>query len=254
MIDWPNEDKLKIIKEFKPLEKPIFEGNEDGFYGVVWSLYFRICDAFKSFCTLFENKHYYDAFIIAGHTLETCAILSYIKDCPTDEERKQNYNKYLASVVMGRLKASLEMGDTLESPIAWENFCVLLKLFYPVGSCITKDRNNPKEKHEEAIKLINYRKGPNQEKIGLFNKYYSPIKTTEYIKEFRTNLPFDGQDGFDYFYSKYCSFKHSNVLTPGASFEHSADISCFDNVLNLILGVIAYLQISDFSAFKKPQP
>ena len=71
MIDWTNEDKLKIIKEFKPLEKSTFEGSEDAFYGVIWNLYFRIGDAFKAFCTLFENKHYYDAFIVAGHTLET---------------------------------------------------------------------------------------------------------------------------------------------------------------------------------------
>ncbi len=71
------------------------------------------------------------------------------------------------------------------------------------------------------------------------------------IKEFRTNLPFDDKDDFNYFYSKYCSFKHSNILTPGALFENSADISCFDNVLNLILGIIAYLQLSDFSSFQK---
>lgn len=252
MNDWPNEYKLRIIKEFKPLDKPLFKGNEDSLYGVIWSLYFRVCDAFKSFCTLFENKQYYDAFIIAGHTLETCAILSYIKDGKTEEDRKTNYNKYLASSALGRLKACLELEENLEHEISWQLFVVLLKIFYPVGAHIVKNKDNPKEKHEEAIKLINYRKGPNQEKVGLLNKYYAPVKTTEYIKEFRKNLPFDDKDDFNYFYSKYCSYKHSNMLTPGASFENSDEVDYFDNVLNLILGIIVYLQSSDFSLFKQP--
>lgn len=251
MVDWPNEDKLRIIKEFKPLERPIFKGNEDSLYGVIGSLYFRVCDAFKSFYTLFENKQYYDAFIIAGHALETCAMLSYIKDCSSEEDLKKNYNKYLASSSMGRLKACLALEENLEQDISWELFVVLLRIFYPVGIYIIRDRDKPKEKHDEAITLINYRKGPNQEKIGLLNKYYAPVKTNEYIKAFRKNLPFDDREDFNYFYSKYCSYKHSNMLTPGASFEDSDDVDYFDNVLNLILGIIVYLETSDFSLFKQ---
>jgi hypothetical protein len=32
----------------------------------------------------------------AGHALETCAVLSYIKDNESELKQRENYNKYLA--------------------------------------------------------------------------------------------------------------------------------------------------------------
>lgn len=246
MINWPNEYKLKIIKEFQPLPHPFFKGDEDSQYASIWSLYFRICDSIKSFYILFQNKCYCDASIIAGHMLETCAILSYIKDGKSDADIRNNYNKYLASASLGRLKATLALEDDLVQPISWENFVCLLKIFYPVGHLIVRAKDHPKEKHEELIRKINYRKGPNKEKIGLL-KRYEPVTSSEYINHFIKNLPFDDKGDINYFYDKYCSFKHSNVLTPGLSFEDSTEVQDFENMINLVLRIIVYLQKSDLN-------
>ena len=43
----------------------------------MWGLYHRVCEAIKSYVVLYEANRIFDAFIIAGHALETCAILSY---------------------------------------------------------------------------------------------------------------------------------------------------------------------------------
>ena len=92
-MDLSTPNKLNIIKNYKILQKQSFSGEEDVLYGNIWSLYFRVCEAMRSFVLLFENKRYYDAFIIAGHALESCAILSYIKDCKNVEEQKYKHNK-----------------------------------------------------------------------------------------------------------------------------------------------------------------
>lgn len=253
-MDLTRYDKLQIIKNFRVLPKPTFCGEEDVLYGSIWSLYYRVCESIKSFLLLFENKRFCDAYIIAGHALESCAMLSYIKDCKDKEEQTNKHNKFLASSALGRLKACLELEDNLNSDASWNAFVALLKIFYPIGTYIIKDNKNPKEKHEEVIKLINYRKGSNKEKIGLFKRYYEPIKPGEYIKVFRKNIPFDDHDDFSYFYSKYCSFKHSNTLTPGLSFEDYDNVTFFKNSLNLILGLIIYLEKSDFFLIQKEFP
>lgn len=250
-MDLSISNKLHIIKNYKILPKQNFTGEEDALYGSIWSLYYRVCEAIRSFVLLFENKRYYDAFVIAGHALESCAILSYIKDCKNAEEQKYKHNKYLASISLGRLKACLELEKDLSNECSWNAFVVLLKIFYPIGISIIKDNKNPKEIYEKAIKQINYRKGPNMEKIGLLKRYFEPIKPNEYIKIFRENIPFDDHDDFNYFYSKYCSYKHSNTLTPGSSFEDYENVVFFENSLNLILGIIIYLEKSDFSPYIK---
>lgn len=153
-MDLDISKSLQIIKDFKPLETPTFDGNENSFRYIIWNLYHRVYEASKSYTILFENKKYYDSFIIAGHILETCATLSYIKDNPTIDLCREKYNKYLASSALGRLKATLEMTDNLETDISWQNFVNLLKIFYPVAINIIKKKEQAKEKHEEAIKQI----------------------------------------------------------------------------------------------------
>ena len=124
------QKSLQIVKDFKPLEIPAFtDGNKDTFDYMVCNLYHRVCQAIKSFIVLFENGRYYDSFIIAGHCLETCAILSYIKNNPTPELCKERYNKYFASATLGKLIACLKLTDTLEEEIFWQAFVSLLRFF-----------------------------------------------------------------------------------------------------------------------------
>ena len=248
---WPIADKIKIIRDFKPVEPPVFSGNEDAMGFVIWNLYSRVCGAIKSFLALLDNRCYYDAFIIAGHALETCAILSYIKDNSNEAEQREYYNKYLARSSVGRLIANLEMSPTLEKDISWLAYEILLKMLYPVGSSIIKDSKNAKDKHEEVIKKINYRLGSNEEKIKLLKKYYESPRIEEYITKFSDNMGNIDDGQFAMYYTKYCNYKHSNMLTPGA---RDGDISEeeIDWFILLLLGIVTYLRDAPLTPYIAP--
>lgn len=237
-IDWPFEDRMKIIKNYQQLPTPEFnDGNEDAYRFNLWNVYDRVCQAIKSFVVLYENRRFCDAFIIAGHALECCAMLSYLKDCDTPEENRKHYEKYMASIILNNITTNLELSDNLEKDIAWYSFSFLLKLFYPFGKSILKEKKD----YEDIIKKINYRKGPNKEKIGLF-KNFNPVPVSEYIKALSDHLK-DYDDGqFRRYYNKYCSFKHCNMMIPGVSRESETSDNV-DDMLYLVLGIVTYLDI-----------
>ena len=237
---WSFEDRIKIIKNYKRLPVPLFDdGNEDTYRFCVWNLYDRVCESIKSFIVLYENKRFCDAFIIAGHTLETCAMLSYLKDCDSPEENRKNYEKYIASTILNNIITNLELSVDLEKDIAWNVFSHLLKMFYPVGSAILKENKD----YDGVIKKINYRKGPNQEKIGLFTKNFKSISVAEYINIFSDYMKKYDDGQLRRYYNKYCSFKHSNMLTPGVAKESETDDNV-DDMLYFVLEIIMYLDTS----------
>lgn len=239
-VVWSFEERIKIIKNYKKLPCPEFnDGNEDAYRFNVWNLYDRVYEAIKSFIILYEKQRYCDAFIIAGHALETCAILSYIKDYDSEVKRREQYNKYFASITLGRLVANLELADDLSKEIAWMSFVSVLKLFYPVGKCIIKENKD----YEQVIKQINNRKGPNTEKIGILNKNFRSIPIAEYIKIMSDNCKNKDDGQIRRYYTKYCSIKHSNMLTPGI-LEENINTDTIDDMLYLILGIITYLDKS----------
>lgn len=247
-ITWSFEERIKIIKGFVPLKQPIFDnGNEDAFRFNMWGLYYRVCEAIKSYIILYEANRLFDSLIIAGHALETCAMLSYIKDNPCEETKREKYNSYLAGMTLNRIFANLESSQTIEDDLSWLCYSNLLKIFYPVGKTIINKNKN----YEEIIKKINYRKGPNKEKLSLFKKSFSPIKVSEYIETFSNNISNIDDGVFKFFYSKYCSFKHGNILSPGASFEpeykYEEDLKEYS--LTLICILVYYLDISKLDAF-----
>ncbi len=230
---------LQTIKSFTPLPAPKFTDNDkDSYDHIVWNLYHRICEAINSFTILFEKERYYDSFIIAGHALETCAILSYITDNPTVEKCQKRYNKYLASATLGRLKYVLELFDNFDKDFAWKTFIDLLEIFKTVDTYIIKYNRN----RNEAIKRLSQRESSNKEKIYILNDYYSKIRVRKYINILIQNTSSFGGDEFDRFYQKYCDIKHSNMLSPGASFkDNHFDVFAEDGIY-LISGIIYYLQ------------
>lgn len=247
-VIWPFEERVRIIKGFIPLETPVFnDGNEDTFRFNVWGLYYRVCEAIKSYIVLYEANRMFDALIIAGHALETCAMLSYIKDTPSEETKREKYNSYVAGMILNRIFDNLEMSQTLEDDISWICYSHMLKMFYTVGKTIISKNKD----YEEVIKKINYRKGPNKEKIALFKKSFSPIKVSEYIEDFSNNISNIDDGIFKFFYNKYCSFKHGNILTPGASFEpeYKYEDDLKEYSLTLICILVYYLDVSKLNAF-----
>ncbi len=242
--------KIKIIRDFVPVPQPQFNGDEHAMPYVIWNLYNRVCDAMKSFIVLLDNKRYYDAFIIAGHALETCSVLSYIKDNKTKEAQLENYNKYLALSALSRLLALLEMSENLEKDVSWNAYVCVLKIFYLEGQSIVKASKNAKEKHEEVIKKINFRLGANIEKINLLRNSYKSPSIQSFITAFSNNMGNIDEGEFDLYYTKYCNYKHSNMLAPCA-LAGDIDLDEIDWFLNLMLGIIMYLDKSKLAPYVK---
>lgn len=236
---FPIAKKMDIIRKFTPKNPPTFEGTDDGSYYIIWGLYKRACQAIKSFVLLIDNRQYYDAFIIAGYMLETCAILSYINDNNDKLKRHENYDKYLARSVVGRLIANLELTEDLSSDNSWDAYEQMLKIFYPIGTTILKKGSN--KKHEDIIDEIKFRTGKNEEKIRLLKKHYDPPRIDEYIKAFSDNLGNIDDGQFSFYYTKYCNYKHSNVLASDM-LSDDFDENEVDWFLFLVLGMIMYLQ------------
>lgn len=242
------EGQLQIIRDFVPESKPDFDGKEDAFWFTVWNLYGRVCEGIKSFLLLYDHERFYEAFIIAGYVLETCAMLSYVKDEKTEETQKENYKKYIARASARMLIINLEASsDNLEKDIEWAVYSNLLKIFYPVGASIIKNSDNPKEKHEEIIKKINYRFGTTKEKIKLINNSYKLTNVQEYIKTFIANMDGVGKERFSRFYSKYCNYKHSNILD---CIEGQFKDFQIEGVVYVLVLIVTYLNVAKLEPYQ----
>ena len=229
---------LKIINKFKSLDKPLFnEGdNNDTYRFAVWNLYNRICEAIKSFIVLYENNRFYDAYIIAGHALETSSLLCYITENKTYEDNFHNYKKYVASNAMNQIIENLYMSETVEKDLDWEIFVAFLKLFYPFGDTLLKDNKN----YKEVIDSINSRLGNNKEKIKLFTKNFSPLRPSDYKKYLSKSMNNIDEGRFEQHYKEYCKLKHSNILG-SFSFEGEFVEETKTIMLRLVLGLVTYL-------------
>lgn len=238
MTDFTIDNKIQIIRNFMHVSNPQFDGNENPTQYIIWNLYNRVCEAVKSFVVLLDNQKYYDSFIIAGHTLETCSMLSYIKDTDTEAVKLANYNKYMAQSAVGRLIAILEIDSNLEKDYLWKAYMLMLEIFYPVGVNVIKDTQNAEEKHKEIIEKIKFRDGTNAEKIKLLKNSYKLPRITDYISIFSKNMGNIDEGEFHRYYIKYCNHKHSNMLAPYAVLSGEVD----EDALNLMLGIIMYLE------------
>jgi uncharacterized protein YutE (UPF0331/DUF86 family) len=242
------DNKIKIIRDFVPVVMPVFnhDNPKDTINYIIWNLYNRVCEATKSFVFLFDNKRFYDAFLTAGHALETCAILSYVKDNSNEIKQTENYHKYFARSAIGRLLAILEMDkNNLSTESAQNAYTVLLKILYPIGASIIKDGKN----YEGIIKNLNTHGGTNEEKSKLLKDSFKRPDPEGYIKSFSKRLGNFDDGQFVLYYTKYCNYKHSNMLTPGA-LESDIDDEEICWFLDLILSVVMYLDKYKLESYK----
>lgn len=238
--------ELQSLRDFAPEPMPEFDGASDTFEYTKWHLYDRVCDGIKSFLILLDKQQIYDAFIIAGHVMETCAMLSYIKDGKTKEERINNFYKYTARAYAGIMLEILRTSESLEKDSAWNAYTGFLQFFYPVGVNIIKDTKNPKQKHEEIIKKINNRLGTNVEKIKLIEKNYERPNIEEYLRTFSENIDSVDEQRFKHFYLKYCDFKHTNVL---ACLEWQIPDYQIERVITVLVIIVTYLSMAKLEPY-----
>ena len=235
---------LVIIKAFVPEKIPNFVGTEPMFDFVKWNLYDRIANGLKSFGLLCDKRCFYDAFLVAGNVLETCAVLSYIKDRQTEKERLKNLNKYMARSVVGQLLKTLSWSEDLSKDIVWKTYEAELKLFAPVGDYIIKKQKNgktDKENHWDNLDKLKYRGGSNIEKRALINSNYIRPDPQGYVRAF--SKTFDRLDNgrFEIMYDKYCDFKHVNIMSNGVSAE-TMNEEVIDWAIEIMAAIVLYLQ------------
>lgn len=237
------ESKLDFIRSFTPEPIPVFIGSESMLLYITWNLYDRIVRGLRSFVILCDSQCYYDAVLVAGNVLEACAILSYIKDNETEQQKIVNQEKYFARCTAGRLISILSTSNSLKPQHSWAAYTAVLKLFYPVGHrIIIKPKGiTAKTQHENIIKQINYRLGENQEKIRLITNNYNRPDPEGYIKSFSKRIKKMDDGFFENSYKKYCDFKHLNFVSPGTLTENIDEftIDWFADLMTLIVG---YLQ------------
>ncbi|MDD5021623.1 MAG: DUF5677 domain-containing protein [Endomicrobiaceae bacterium] len=243
MTDFTIDNKIQIIRNFVPVPKPQFEGNENATRYIIWNLYNRVCEAVKSFVILLDNQRYYDAFIIAGHALETCSILSYIKDNDTEAAKLENYNKYIAQSSVARLIAILEMDSNLEKDYARNAYEIVLQIFCSVENTVFKYTQNTEEKHKEIIEEI---KSLDEISIGTIKSvknFYKLPRIRDYITAFSKKMGNINDKEIFMYYTKYCDYKHSNMLAPGV-LAGDIDAEEIDWFIELVQNIVQYLEKS----------
>lgn len=234
------DNKIKIIRDFKPIPQPKFEDNE-GIRYIIWNLYNRGCEATKSFVILLGNQRYYDAFIIAGHALETCSILSYIKDNDSEAAQFENYNKYMAQSAVDRLIAILEMDSNLEKDYVQNAYEIVLKIFCSAEGAVFKYSQNDEEKHKEIIDGMKSLDEINIGKIKSVKNFYKLPRVKDYIIAFSKKIGNIKDKEIFMYYTKYCNYKHSNMLAPGA-LAGDIDAEEIDWFIELVQNIVQYLE------------
>lgn len=237
------DNKIQIIRNFVPVPKPQFDGNENATRYIIWNLYNRVCEAIKSFVILLDNHRYYDAFIIAGHALETCSVLSYIKDTDTEAAQFANYNKYLAQSAVDRLIAIIEMDSNLEKDYARNAYEIVLQIFCSVENTVFKYTQNTEEKHKEIIEKIKSLDEISIRKIKSVKKIYKLPRVKDYIIAFSKKMENINDKEIFMYYTKYCNYKHSNMLAPGV-LAGDIDAEEIDWFIELVQNIVQYLQKS----------
>lgn len=237
--------QLQIIRDFIPEIKPNFAGDGDVFLFTKWNLYERVCESIKSFLILFDNKRFYEAYIIAGHALETCAMLSYIKDNETEIEQRNHCDKYLGRALVGNMIEILKTSLNLENVLTWNSYAEWLKIFAYHGNAIIKDKKN----HAEVFEKLKIREGTNFEKIKLFEQNYDPPRIEEYIHLFSDKLDGVDEEKFLKFYLKYCGFKHSNMLS---CLEGEIQEYQIEDIIIIVVMILTYLSMSKMEPYRHP--
>lgn len=176
----------------------------------------KLNESIKSYLCLVDNNLPTDSILIAGHILETCAIISYMKDAP------DNARKYVAKSTLRGLCDILDYDITnLQNEDIKAAFLEGLgDLEYNGYLAIKADKDKKKANSIRIKYLMDMNISNTDKKKCICNFYYLPI-VENYLRPFRKkivelhikydekNINLDRQ--FVLFYAEYCKIKHSNA-------------------------------------------
>lgn len=214
------ENTLNHIRKFNihTVEKIQFPLNRIDYN--LYQLAKRLADAHATYLILMEAERYMDSMLSAGHILETCAIISYLKE---DKDGDLHHlEKYLASDAVRTLldlfdfvEKDNDFNDTIRDTVN-----EILPILQSDGEFI---KNNDKDINDKDIlELIQSSTKSITKKKHALRDVYKITSVNEYIENFakklhefikKANNPTINRTEQQVllFYSAYCKVKHSGA-------------------------------------------
>jgi hypothetical protein len=183
----------------------------------------RLHDAKEAFlCLHYKNMHM-DAMLIAGHILEICAAIYYIKSA---KDKLLNTRIYVAKSTVQSLYDLLNVDKTEQQDKLYKDTINdFLNYLEDMGHLVLKpiNKENKKEFNKQIVAKIRSENLTNIEKTKLIKKYYdkpivndSIVSFIEGMKERAKNNPNENvqkiEEAMNLFYVSYCRIKHASAL------------------------------------------
>lgn len=207
----------------------------------------RLYDARKAFLLLCENNMNSDSELIAGHILETCAIIYYIKSAA---DKLLNSRKYIAKSSASTVYDILSLEAAATEDGKYNAFFKdLLDYLNHTGHLIVKETKS-EDKHKFNQHLLSQLKNNdknNNEKRKLIKKHYELPIVNDYLNHFIAGMRAKAlhndypaaqyDEALRLFYMSYCRLKHATpFLYP--SKEADTTITITDNPQEIIVPAV----------------
>jgi len=183
----------------------------------------RLYDARKAFLLLYDNGMHTDSALIAGHILEICAAIYYIKSA---KDKDLNTRRYVAKCSVSSAYDLLAVDDSElqneEYKLAIQEF---LDYLQDVGHLILRPskKEDKKQFNKELISKLSATDKTNNDKRKLLKEYYEMPVVNDYLNCFVSGLYKGLKDNENenaqklaqairLFYISYCRIKHASAL------------------------------------------
>lgn len=226
-------------------------------------LYKRLHDAKDAFMLLCDNNMNTDAMLIAGHILETCATIHYIKAA---KDKIFNTRRYVAKSTVSSAYDLLGIDNTNlqdeKYKLAMDDF---LDYLDDVGHLILKPskKEDRKQLNKKLVSKLRSANLTNKDKRKLIKEYYDMPIVNDYINCFISGMQNAVKDKPDenaekleeaikLFYVSYCRIKHASALLyPGEIYADKVIIRDNKEELCIPAVFLSLDMISDTPAYLK---
>lgn len=197
----------------------------------------KLNESIKSYVLLMDNGFFVDAILIAGHIMETCSVIHYIKH-PTKQEK--NARKYVAKCCLRGTCDLLEFdSEDLKNDEIRAAFIEAVEYLKETGHLvIKKDKEQTQENNHISLESLKDESLSNTERIKFIKDNYDLPIVEDYLKAFHSKLEKTVNEEkrlidpnlaakLKFFYTEYCKIKHSNAMMfPG---QEKGDIFVLDD-------------------------
>lgn len=227
-------------------------------------LHKRLNEARNAFMLLNDAKMYVDAALIAGHVLEVCATMYYIKFA---NDKELNARKYVAKSSVKTVFSILDIDKSdLRDDMYKGIFDECIGYLVETGHLILKCPPKNADKHKYNQNLISNLRSTdraNQEKRKIVKENYEMPIVNDYLNCFLSGIKHKLQENttekaesliqaIKVFYFSYCGFKHAGPsIYPGEIKEKEIKINEFSPDTYIPVVFLSLDMIEDKSIYIK---